>query len=236
MKSQRKTAMIVGVLYIIGTLAGVLSVVFTKSILDAPDYLAKTAANPNQIITGSLFILTMGLALAVVPVVIFPVLKMHNEVLALGYVIFRGALETVTYIAVVISFLLLVSLSQAAGQFGALDVVSLQALGASFLKAHEISATTTEIIFPLGALMLYTVLYKSKLIPRWISGWGLIAIILHFISGLLHMFGQVSQMSAIQTVLALPIALQEMVMAVWLIVKGFNPDAIPLESAKASIS
>ena len=170
--------------------------------------------------------LIMGLALAMVPVVIFPILKRHNEVLALGYVVFRGALETVTYLVVVISFLLLASLSQAAAQSGTSEAASFQALGGLMLRTNEIGATTTEIIFPLGALMLYSVLYQSKLIPRWISGWGIIAVILHLVSGLLDMFGLIGQMSTLQTVLALPIALQEMVMAVWLIVKGFDSSAV----------
>ena len=102
-ETYRKTAGTVGVLYIIGTVAGVLSVVFTGSILGDPNYLVKVSANANQIITGALFVLIMGLALAMVPVVIFPILKKYNEVLALGYVVFRGALETVTYIALVIT-------------------------------------------------------------------------------------------------------------------------------------
>jgi hypothetical protein len=233
--TNRATPTIVGLLYIIGTVTGVLSVVVTKPVLDAPDYLAKVAANGNQIITGALFVLMMGLALAMVPVVIFPILKKHNEVLALGYVVFRGGLETVTYIAVVISFLLLVSLSQVAVQSGASDVSNYQALGTLLLKAHEISGSATEIVFPLGAFMFYSVLYQSKLIPRWISGWGLIAVILHLTSGLLHLFGLIGEMSMIQTVLALPIALQEMVRAVWLIVKGFSPSVITSETAKVDI-
>lgn len=231
MNTNRKTGMIVGVLYIIGTVSGVLSVVFTTSILAAPDYLAKIAENGNSIITGAFFVLMMSLALALIPIVIFPVLKKYNEVLALGYVVFRGALETVTYIAIVISFLLLVSLSQTAVRSGALDA---EVLGTLVLKAHEISSTLTEIIFPVGALMFYTVLYTSKLIPRWISGWGLIAIVLHLASGFLNMFGLIGQMSTIQIVLALPIALQEMVMAVWLIVKGFNLTAIGSGFAKGN--
>jgi hypothetical protein len=189
MNSNRKTAIVVGVLYIIGTVSGVLSVVFTKSILDAPDYLAKIAAHGNQIITGALFVFTMGLALAMVPVVIFPVLKKHNEVLALGYVVFRGALETVGYMAVVISILLLVPLSQAAVQSGVSDASNYQALGALLQKAHETSTATGEIVFPLGALMFYYVLYQSKLIPRWISGWGFIAVLLFLATGLLDIFG-----------------------------------------------
>lgn len=236
MNPNRTTAILVGVLYIIGTVTGVLSVVFTKSVLDAPDYLVKIAANGNQIITGALFVLMMGLALALVPIVIFPILKKHNEVLALGYVVFRGGLETVTYIAVVISFLLLVPLSQATVQAGASAASNFQVLGALLLKVHEISATTTEIVFPLGALMFYYGLYQSNLIPRWISGWGLMAVILHLASGLFHMYGLIGQMSTIQTVLALPIAMQEMVMAVWLIAKGFSPAAIAAGPVKAEVN
>ena len=111
MNTNRTTATIVGVLFIIGTVAGVLSVVFTSPILNDPDYLIKVSANPNQIALGALFVLTMGFALAMVPVVIFPVLKKHNEVLALGYVVFRGGLETVTYLVSAISWLLLIPFS-----------------------------------------------------------------------------------------------------------------------------
>jgi hypothetical protein len=236
MNTSRTTAILVGVLYIIGTVTGVLSVVFTQSVLDAPDYLARISANGSQIVTGALLVLTMGLALALVPVVIFPVLKKHHEVLALGYVVFRGGLETVTYIAAVISFLLLVPLSQAAAQSGVSGASNFQALGALLLKAREISTTTTEIVFPLGALMFYFVLYQSRLIPRWISGWGLIAVFPYLASGLLHMFGVIGPMSAIQNVLVLPMAVQEMVMAVWLIVKGFNSSAIASGSGKTDVN
>ena len=224
MNTNRKSAIIVGVLYIIGTVAGVLSVVFTQSTLNDADYLVKLSANGNQLITGALFVLIMGLALALIPVVMFPILKRYNEVLALGYVVFRGALETFTYIAIAIAWLLLVSVSQEYASAAALDASSLQALGNLLQKAAEISSNLTAIIFPLGAMMFYFVLYQSKLIPRWLSVWGFLAVILHLVStGLLGMFNLVDQMSTIQTVLNLPIFLQEMVMAVWLIVKGFDP-------------
>ena len=90
MNTYRKTAIIVGVLYIIGTVAGILSVVFTGSILDDPDYLAKVAANENQLIIGAFFVLIMGLALAMVPVMMFPILKKHNEALATWVCCFQG--------------------------------------------------------------------------------------------------------------------------------------------------
>src|SRR5512146_274984 len=105
MNTYRKTAVIVGVLYIVGTVAGVLSVVITTPILGAPDYLAQVAANPNPLTTGALLVLLMGLPLAMVPVMLFPLFRKINEVLAVGYVVFRSGLETVTYIVSVIPWL-----------------------------------------------------------------------------------------------------------------------------------
>jgi hypothetical protein len=233
MNPNKRAAILVGVLFIIGTIAGVLSVVFTSSILNDPEYLIRVSANANQIALGALFVLTMGVALAMVPVVIYPVLKKHNKVLALGYVVFRGALETITYLVIVISWLLLIILCQEYVTAGAPDAPYFHTVGNLLLKTAEVGATTTAIIFPLGAMMLYVVLYQSRLVPRWLSVWGLIGVTLHlFAAGLAGMFGLTNSMSSIQSVLALPIFLQEMVMAVWLIVIGFNPSAIASMSAK----
>ena len=90
LESNRKTAIIVGGLFIIGTLAGILSVVFTGSILDDPDYLIKVSANANQLIMGALFVLLMGLALAMVPVMMFPIFKKHNEAPGAWVCCFQG--------------------------------------------------------------------------------------------------------------------------------------------------
>ena len=223
--TNRKTAIIVGVLYIIGTVAGVLSVVFTGSTLTDPNYLIKVSENQNQIVTAALLVLTMAVALAMVPVVIFPVLKKHNETLALGYVVFRGALETMAAIATAIMWLLLLVLSREYVAAGAPDASGFQALGAVILKGADPIGAMAGIIFDLGALMLYFVFYQSKLIPRWISVWGFIAIGLNLATGLLILFGLQTSFDTSNSIMNFPIFLQEMVMAVWLIVKGFNPSA-----------
>jgi hypothetical protein len=226
MNTNRKTAIIVGVLFIIGTVAGILSVIFTGSILGDPDYLIKVSANENQIIIGALFVLMMGLALALVPVMMFPIFKKQNEALALGYVVFRGALETVTCIATVISWLLLIRVSQEYLKAGASVASYFQTLGTLLHEVTDQINPIGGIVFSLGALMFYFLFYQSKLIPRWLSGWG---------TGLAGMFALTSSLSTID-VWALPIFLQEMVMAVWLIVKGFNPPAIASGSVKTDVN
>jgi len=236
--TSRKTASIVGVLYIIGTVAGILSLVFTGPVLESLDYLAQVSANPNQIVIGALFVLTMGLALAMVPVMLFPILKRYNEVLAVGYVLFRGGLEAVTYLALVIGWLFLPLISQAYIKASAADASYFQSLGDFVLKAHDQIGHVLTIVFILGALMFYYVLYRSKLVPRWLSGWGLLAAIPYFVSGVLGLLTLLSPMSTIQMVLVLPLAIQEMVLAVWLIVKGFNLSPIidNVESVQVAIS
>ncbi len=227
MYKNGQSARIVGVLFITATIAGLLGGVLLKPVLDAPDYLFSVSENENQVITGVFFALIMAVAVAGIPITVYPVLKKHNETLALGYVVFRSGLETVTHIAVVISWLILLPLSQVYVQAGAPDASNLQALGSLLVEGIEISSIGS-IVFCLGALMFYCLLYQSKLIPRWLSGWGLIAVIPYLSAGLLSMFALISPLSTIGVVLNLPLALQEMVLAVWLIVKGFNSSAIAI--------
>lgn len=235
MNAFRITAILVGVLYIIGTVSGILSVVATGALLAAPISPEQISVNANQITLGALFVLTMGLALAMVPVLVYPVLKKHNQSLAMGYVVFRGALETVTYLVLAISWLAVVNISQAYVRAGTTALASFQESSGLVLAVGATSFTITEIIFPLGALMFYIVLYQSKLIPRWISGWGLVAVVPYLTAGFLHVFGLTDSTSTISTVLFVPMLLQEMAMAVWLIVKGFSPSAIaePAQTEKA---
>jgi hypothetical protein len=75
-----------------------------------------------------------------------------------------------------------------------------------------------------GALLYYYLFYRSELVPRWLSGWGLVAIILTFVACVLALFTQ-NELTT-YTIVLLPITVQEMVLAVWLIAKGFNPSAL----------
>lgn len=109
MDSDRRTARIVGVLFIIATVAGILSVILLPSIQDAPNNLANFSANEYRVLLGSLLILVMAFACAGIAIWLYPVLKKHNQALALGSVGFR-VIESVLHIVVVIATLLLLTL------------------------------------------------------------------------------------------------------------------------------
>jgi len=217
MSADRKAAVGIGVLYIIGTVGMVLSVVVTSGVLSGSAYLAQIAAEPNRVALGALFMLVAGLALAMVPVVFWPIGRRYNETLAMGYVVFRGALETIFYVITALLWLLLIALSTRP------DAAPL----ARFVRTTETVMwdQLQAIPFVLGGLMFYVLLYRSRLVPRWLSVWGLVGAALYIVAPLGGMFGH-----SVGFFMG-PLALQEMVMAVWLIAKGFNPTAIPAESA-----
>jgi hypothetical protein len=225
MNTYKNIARTMGILYILGTISGILSRVVTGPIQSVQDLLASISANGNQITLGALFVLTMGLALAMIPVMAYPVLRKHDEILALGYVVFRGALEGIYYMAIVVSWLLLLPLSQVY-QAGSPDATNLRVLANVLLEAKEI-AVFGMIVFCLGGLLFYYLLFQSKLVPQWLSGWGFIALIMNLVAGLLVMFGFFGPTSTISDVLQIPIFLQEMVLAVWLIARGFDPSTSP---------
>jgi hypothetical protein len=220
----------VGVLFITATVAYSLGVIFLEPILGGSDYLTKASENENQVIIGTLFVLIDSVAVAGIAIVIYPILKKHNETLALGYVGARIA-EGVLFIVNVITILTLLTLSKEFMKAGAPDASYYQTLGVILLAAGDWAFLLGfGLAFTLSALILNYLLYKSKLVPRWLSGWGFVGAALLWVYYLLQFF------SINQEILFLPIAVQEMVFAVWLIVKGFNSSAIASKSAKTDIN
>jgi len=222
--TAQNTARYVGVLLIVGTVAGVLSYVFTGTITGDPDYLVQVSLNENKIIIGALLVLIMGFFLAMVPVMMFPIFKNYNETLALGAVVFRGVLEAFSYIAVAISLLLLLAVSQEYVKAGTPDVSCYRTLASIILIAIDRIGQIVGIVFSLGALMIYSLFYQSKLIPQWLSIWGLAGAVFYLSVPLLSLFGLVLEF------LYIPLAVQEMILAIWLIVKGFNAPAVASHS------
>jgi hypothetical protein len=232
MNNYRKLAIIVGVLFLLG-FAGVFSAVFVTPILNDPNYLIKLTENKNLVMMGVLSLLIMSFACTGIAIWLYPVLRKHNEALALGAVGFR-IVENVFQIVAALGLLSLLTLSQEAVKADALAAPAFQTAGALLLAVRFwASQLLSQIGFGLGALMYYYVFYQSKLIPRWLSAWGLIAITLHLVGVFLAVFGQIDPFSGSPILLlSAPLFLQEPTLAVWLIVKGFNPSAIASLSVK----
>ena len=217
MNNNIKTARIVGALFIVATVAYSLAVVLLDPILGGSDYLTNISANENTLIIGTFLVLIDAVAVAGIAIVIYPVLKKHNETLALGYVGARIG-ESLLFSVNVITTLTLLTLSQEFVKAGSLDTSYYQTLGMVLLAAGNWAYLLgLGLAFAISAMILNFVLYQSKLIPRWLSGWGFVGAALVFANYLLESFG----INPVE-ILFLPIAIQEMVFAIWLIVKGFN--------------
>ncbi len=167
MNTYRKTAISVGVLFIIATVINVLgNVIFLKPILDAPDYLIQISANENHVIIGGLLVFFSAFASASIAIWLYPILKKHHEALALGSVGFR-VMEGMLYILGVVGLLSLLTLSQEYVKAGASNASLFQMSGTLLLAVKKWAGQLGVIAFTMGALMYYYVFYQSKLVPRW---------------------------------------------------------------------
>jgi hypothetical protein len=227
--NARKTTIIVGSLFLIALVGSIMGGSFIDEILKADNYLAEVSANETPLLIGVLLELINGVAVVGIAVLLFPFLKKQDEGLALGYVGLR-IIEAIIAIAAAIAPAVLIALAQEYTTAGAADASALQAAAGSFMDVRvRLVDQFTGIFFGLAAFLLYYLLYQSRLVPRLISVWGFIAVVLVLTWNLLKLFGTDFDNSMI--VFGLPIILNELVLALWLILKGFNSSSEVLESA-----
>jgi hypothetical protein len=231
MNTTRKIAVIKGVLFILATLTGPLLATPLTPDLTGTDYLTRFSEHTNQAAGGVLLWIISAFTGAGIAIAMYPVLKEQNAGLALGSVVFR-TLEAAFYMIEVVCLLALLTLSQQFRTAGAADRTSLQAIGNLLVSVRDHAALVAVFAFCVGAFMYYYLFFQSRLIPRWLSGFGIVAIILMMAACVLALFSGNLITSYIP--LAFPIFLQEMVLAVWLIVKGFNPSAVTSGAAKTA--
>ena len=224
MREHKAAATTAGVLYITGTVAGVLSKVVSAPVRDAGDPLAAAAEHSGAVVTSGLLVLVMGLSLAFIPVVLFPVLRRVDEVLAIGYLIVRGAVETACYVVLAIGWLMLAPLGEVMSAGPGTASPAGVRLGSLVIDSDATSAVLT-LVFCLGAVIFYVLLYRSRIVPRWIALWGLVGIPFYVAADVLAVYAVIGVNSTAQNLLFAPIFVQEMVLAAWMIARGFRPAA-----------
>ncbi|MBI5954958.1 MAG: DUF4386 domain-containing protein [Chloroflexi bacterium] len=231
MNTYRMNAVMAGILYFLGTVFGVtgavvggevLSSIVSSKPLVGVDMLGLVAANSSRLNGGAFFTLMMGLSLVAMTVFLYPIFRKDSEELAMGMVLFRGALEGTHYFVVTLSILSLAALGNEYLVTGA-DSTALQSMGNVLYRFLDLEAPVATIFFLIGATCLYVSFYRTRLIPRWLTVWGLIGVVPYMAYALLHFF---HMDNGIGFYLQMVLAPQEMVMAVWLIAKGFDPAAV----------
>jgi Domain of unknown function (DUF4386) len=214
--------MTAGVLFIVATAASLLGSAF-EPVLTRTDYLSRVSANANLVSAGGLLELIAAGTSVAIAIAMYPVLKRWNASMALGSVVFR-TIEAVMYTVGVVSLLSLLTVGQLFTRAATAEGAPVQAIGDTLVGVRQESVLAGVFAFAVGALMYYAIFYRSRLVPRWLSGWGIAGVILMLAACLSALFTCNPVTS--YTILILPIAVQEMVLAVWLIAKGFNPSAL----------
>ncbi|AYA75933.1 DUF4386 domain-containing protein [Bacillus sp. Y1] len=226
MKSNQKAAKIVGVLFILAAVSAVAGVMLYDPILNGSDYLINGSKHANQVILGALMELILVVSAVGTATTMFPILRRYNETIALWHVCFRF-LEAIVITVGVISVLSLLTLSQELVAAGAPDVAAFQTSGTVLKAIHEWTFMLgPNFMLGINTLMYSYIFYKTKLVPRFIPILGMTGATLVFICALLVMFDVIEQVSVWGGLLALPVAANEMILAVWLIMKGFNSSAL----------
>ncbi|MBO3084611.1 DUF4386 domain-containing protein [Cellulomonas fengjieae] len=220
MLTHRTTARTVGTLFIVAAVTAVIGLLAYAPVLDDPDYVLGATTHRTQVAAGALLELVCALSLIGIAVLMFPIVRRRSESAALGYAAFR-LLESAVIVVGIISVLAIVTLNESVGA----DQSHLTA-SALLVAVHD----WTFLFGPNFALAPSTFLmgwflYRTRLVPRAIAVLGLVAAPLLFASAALVLFGVYDQVSVWGGLTALPVFAYEMSLAVWLLVKGFQPVA-----------
>lgn len=216
MNSNQKIAKAVGILFLAGMVAGVTGNIFIQSILAAPDPLSTISANSMKLAIGAMLMLMTSAWDATHGILMFPVLKPHSELIALGYLSFR--IVNAVFLALQVLFILLqIPLGDEYLKAGTTDPSYLQALSTQFIQVNLYAYQIAMIFVGLACVLMCYILYRAKLVPRFLAVWGFIGYATILCGSLLEVMG--FDLRLLHTI---PGGLWELFIGVWLIVKGFN--------------
>ncbi len=231
--SERKLATIIGTLFIVALVLAPVASSLYDPVISSSDWLLAISDKASQMKIGSLLLFAAAVTSVSISIWLYPILKKYNQGLALSAVVFR-TMEAVFYTVSAVGLLSLVGLSQEYYSSGEQTAATYHAIGSNIMLARDVSGFIFAVLaFVLGSLSYYIIFYQTKLIPRWLSIWGILACLTLLVAVIATVFsGPPFAISGTMIILAAPIALQELALGLWLIIKGFNKSAIASLSAK----
>jgi Domain of unknown function (DUF4386) len=226
--STRRIEITTGALFILATAAALTSTALSPT-LKGPGYLARLASHPDRLGAAALLQLIAAACSVGIAIALYPVLRTFNAGLSVGSVVFR-TIEAVFYAAGVVSLLSILTVGRKLATAPAADRATYQTLADSLVTVRDHAAVAAVFAFCLGAFMYYVVFFQSRLVPRWLSGWGMVAASAMMAGCVLALFHDTAVTGYV--ILAAPIGLQEFAFAFWLLAKGFTPS--PIQSTMPS--
>lgn len=220
MNNYRMNAFLVGALFFLTMVAG-----FVETKIAAPLLLGPLSAVFQQeafLKAGALLILFMAAGIVGIAILLFPVIRTRNETVAVTYLAFR-IIECVLLIVGSVVSLVLAPLCTKYVTAGAPDLVWLQAIAAMAVNVRYTAFQIAMVLLGVGSLLVFATFYRSKLIPRWLSAWGLIGYALLLASALLSILGLVDTVGGMGMILYIPGGVFELLaFPIWLVAKGFR--------------
>lgn len=219
MAADNRIAKAIGALFIITMLLGMIDAYTVAPFLNTS--LDQIYANENRIFVGAFSILLMSLGVVCIAILFYPILERHNKLIAIIYIICR-VMECLLLLVGVIVYFLLIILSQKFINSGTPDGSYFQTLYAIAVEARYGAYHIAMIILSLASIMLCYLLYKSNLVPRFISIVGIVGYALVLVSAPLDILGFIDTTET-GGLLYIPGAIFEiLLLPIWLFAKGFN--------------
>ncbi|EPX58696.1 hypothetical protein D187_003657 [Cystobacter fuscus DSM 2262] len=234
--THRRTEILVASLFLITAFGSVAGSTLLDSVVDTPDYLITVSSRSASVVSGVLLWLLNDIGIVFIGLLMFPLLRKHDESLALGYVGMR-MLECVFLVIGVVCALLLIPLSQEYISSGAADAAHYQTAGLLLKQARYLCLTPMMLFFlGLGGVILASLLWKSRLVPRPVSAVGVVGYAMLLPMAILPLLGVIdTSPSGRGAILAIPVMVFEIIlMPIWLLAKGFNPSALEARQATHS--
>ena len=232
MTSTRKTATIVGLLFLTQTVAFIIAEQLITGVLKRPDYLTGVSADANTLTLGGLCAVVSGVAVVSIAVLLFPLLKPTSEPLALGYVCERVIELVLQLLFFLVVPLLMIAISNGLRD-GTMNASSSQSLGPILKAIHDLAIVVLYLVTSVGGTILAVLLYRSRLVPRWIAVLALIGYLVLLVGCVLDLFGVTDVTKGAGLVAVAPGGLFELILPIWLLAKGFSSSvhALPGQDA-----
>jgi uncharacterized protein DUF4386 len=234
MTTTRKTAAIVGLLFLTQTVAFIIAEQLLTGVLKRPDYLTGLAGNATALTVGALLAFVSGISVVGIAILMFPLLKPTSEPLALGYVgerIVELVLQVFFYLAAPLFMIAIAS----GLRDGSVNASASQSIGPMLKAVHDVGIVVLYLVTSVGGTIFAFLLYRSRLVPRALAVLGLIGYPVLLVGCLLDMFGVTDVTQGAGLLAVLPGGLFELVLPILLLVKGFS-HPITTEAASQGIA
>ena len=216
---NKQVSRIAGVLIILGIIFGILSIVPS---VECKGFLEEVYPNRNQILIGAIFQSFLVPIYVGFSLLLYQTLKEFSETLTIGFVGFRFMAGAFQIIGIVL-LPLFVFLSQEYLKSNPTDITFYESAGDLLRLSRDLTNHLGVILATgLGNLLFYLILYRERLIPRWLSFWGFLGNIVIMVASFLIMFQVIEVISTEYGLMSIPLVIQEIVLALWLLTKGLT--------------